>query len=178
MKQKKWIIIGLVIGLLLIQYGCATIFNGTEQRLVVRSEPSGAKVTIGNRVAKTPATITIKKRGHYFGYLLTIEKEGYKTYTTEVKTRLNPMILLNFAGLNVLGICIDVISGADRVLACTLIDVRLEKEDIKDKLSKLEDEKKQLQNRLQDRLQEIDQQINELKDRLKDKGNSEDIRHN
>lgn len=162
MKQKKWIIIGLVIGLLLIQYGCATIFTGTEQHIVVRSEPSGAKVTLGDQVAKTPATITIKKPGHYFNHSLTIEKEGYKTYTTEVKTRLNPMILVNFAGLNVLGICIDIISGADSVLANTLIHIRLEKEDIKDKISKLEDEENQLQNRLQ----EIDQQINELKDRL------------
>ena len=55
--------------------GCATMANGTTQRIPITSEPSGAQVFVDSRAAgTTPAQVTVSRRG---GHEIRIEKAGY-----------------------------------------------------------------------------------------------------
>ena len=67
--------------------GCASIISGTDQQLTFTSEPEGATVIVsGKTFGKTPITIDID-RGE--NQSLTFEKEGYKSYTTQLSTSMN-----------------------------------------------------------------------------------------
>lgn len=66
--------------------GCATLFNGQSQAVVISSAPEGAQVTVTNRagqrvhVGETPVTLTLKRGAGYFKsevYTLAFNKEGY-----------------------------------------------------------------------------------------------------
>lgn len=67
--------------------GCASIFNGTTQSVVIHSEPQeGAAITVSNRAGEmvhtgtTPVTLTLKRGAGYFkgeSYTLHLKKAGF-----------------------------------------------------------------------------------------------------
>ena len=53
----------VVASAMLPMAGCATMINGTSQRVEVLSEPPGAEVFVqGERVGTTPAAIVLSRR--------------------------------------------------------------------------------------------------------------------
>ncbi|MEA3243776.1 MAG: PEGA domain-containing protein [Pseudomonadota bacterium] len=90
--------------------GCASIVSGTDQALTFNSEPDEATVTIaGKVVGKTPLSVQLKKVQNQS---LTFEKEGYKTYTTQLSTRLDGWFWGNILLGGVIGSTTDGVSGA------------------------------------------------------------------
>lgn len=86
--MKRSAIAGLILSSTALFSGCATIVSGTDQKLTFDSEPEGATVTVAGRVlGKTPLTVEVDKDKNL---ALTFEKEGYKTYTTQLSTSLEP----------------------------------------------------------------------------------------
>ena len=82
-----------VIGCLLFQVSCATIFHGFKEEIEVTSEPTGAKVYVEDRqIVTTPGEISIKMKRDL---MLRFEKEGYDPCEVEVKRRLSWKLLLN-----------------------------------------------------------------------------------
>jgi hypothetical protein len=66
--------------------GCATLFNGTTQAVVLTSTPAGATASVTNRAGEkvrtgtTPITLTLNRGAGYFKpetYTITLTKEGY-----------------------------------------------------------------------------------------------------
>lgn len=67
--------------------GCASIFNGTTQAVVIHSEPQeGAAITVTNRAGEmvhtgtTPVTLTLRRGAGYFkgeSYTLRLKKAGF-----------------------------------------------------------------------------------------------------
>jgi hypothetical protein len=81
--------------------GCATVFSGRHQEVTFLSQPDGATVTVGGKIlGKTPLTTTIQKDKNQE---LRFEKEGYKTISMSLTTRINGWfwgnILGGFSGL-------------------------------------------------------------------------------
>jgi hypothetical protein len=104
---SRFLVLAIVIGSI---SGCASIVTGTDQTLTFNSEPDGAKVTVAGRViGKTPLSVQIKKGKNQS---LTFEKEGYKTYTTQLSMSMNSWFWGNIVIGGLLGSTTDGMSGA------------------------------------------------------------------
>jgi len=90
--------------------GCATIVSGTDQNLTFDSEPDGATVSVaGKVVGKTPTSVQLKKKTEQS---LTFEKEGYKTHTTQLATKMDGWFWGNILLGGLIGSTTDGVSGA------------------------------------------------------------------
>ncbi len=90
--------------------GCASIITGTEQTMTFNSEPDGATVIVaGKTLGKTPITVKIPKDKNLS---MTFEKDGYKSYTTQLSTHLQGWFWGNIVIGGLLGSTTDGISGA------------------------------------------------------------------
>jgi len=89
---------------------CATILSGTTQQVTFQSSPDGALVRVsGKPLGKTPLTIQLDKNT---GQTLTIEKDGYKTFSTSMDTSVDPWFFGNILIGGLLGSTTDGVSGA------------------------------------------------------------------
>ncbi len=92
--------------------GCATVITGTDQNLTFKTEPEGATVTISGKVlGLTPLTSVVSKGKNQ---ALTFEKEGYKTFTTQLSTSTEGWFFGNIFGglLGLFSSTTDGVSGA------------------------------------------------------------------
>lgn len=119
--MKKFIIL---LCLLPLVSGCATVVTGTTQKVPVKSEPSGANVNVnGKENHVTPVTLNLTRKTNY---ILIISKEGFKTAVVKITGQLNPLLAGEFAvpGGSVLAGA-DVVSGAGYDLKPDKVDVVL-----------------------------------------------------
>src|SRR5690606_12878943 len=99
-----------LISTLLMIASCATIVTGTSDTISFNSEPDGATVTVAGRViGKTPVSVVIDKDTNQ---AVTFEKDGYKTFTTQLSTTTNPWFFGNIVIGGLLGSTTDGVSGA------------------------------------------------------------------
>ncbi len=90
--------------------GCATVVSGPSQQVTFNSEPQEATVTVaGKALGKTPITANVSRDKNV---AVTFEKEGYKTYTTQLSTTLNGWFWGNIVIGGLLGSTTDGLSGA------------------------------------------------------------------
>lgn len=90
--------------------GCASIITGTNQEVTFHSTPEEATVSVGGKtLGKTPLTTSLKKRS---GQSLVFEKEGYKTITLQLETRMNGWFWGNIIFGGLVGSTTDNLSGA------------------------------------------------------------------
>jgi len=90
--------------------GCATIMDGSTQQVSFQSTPDGATVTLGGQaIGKTPITTTLKKRG---AQPLIFSKDGYKTISLRMDTRLDGWFWGNILFGGFIGSTTDGLSGA------------------------------------------------------------------
>ncbi|MDP2140138.1 MAG: PEGA domain-containing protein [Gammaproteobacteria bacterium] len=76
----KRVLAMIAIGLILSN--CATITRGTTDAFTITSDPTGADIRLSNGlVCRTPCALEVKRRP---GFVVTVEKEGYRTVTTSV----------------------------------------------------------------------------------------------
>ena len=108
--MSKSLVLGILVLIVCLMSGCASIVSGTSQEVTFQSAPEGATVTVGGKViGKTPITTTIKKKNDQ---ALTFEKEGYKTQTMQLATRLDSWFWGNIVLGGVIGSTTDGLSGA------------------------------------------------------------------
>ena len=94
--------------------GCATVTRGTEEQILVNSDPPGAQAqtSLGLQCI-TPCTLNVQRKNEF---TVTIGKPGYEPQTIPVLTRMAGAGAAGLAG-NVLvggaiGIGVDVVTGA------------------------------------------------------------------
>ena len=95
MKTIQPLAVMTAISILLVScIGCATMFNGTEQEIVINSEPPGAKVFIDGQDTslKTPTVFHVKRKNPP---TLRIEKKGYEPTVVPLKRLYSGWILGN-----------------------------------------------------------------------------------
>jgi hypothetical protein len=102
---------GFIVGTAFLASGCATIVGGgSKQQVTFNSEPADATVTVQGKVlGKTPLTVQVDRAKNM---AVTVEKEGYKTFTTQLSTRLNGWFWGNIVIGGLLGSTTDGASGA------------------------------------------------------------------
>ena len=108
-----------VTAIVLALSGCASIFNGKTQSVVVNSAPDGATVTITNRAGEkvhtgtTPVTVSLNRGAGYFkseDYKITIRKEGFSDKQLTLTSSLSGWYFGNLLLGGVIGMVSGIIS--------------------------------------------------------------------
>lgn len=103
--------------------GCATMLHGTRQTINVTSNPTGAIVTDGCTLWKTPAKINLKRK---HDYKLSIFKKGYKPQVIQLKRALAGAVVANLVlPGSVFWLGVDVANGAQWRLVPEAVSVKL-----------------------------------------------------
>jgi len=108
--------------------GCASITRGTQEVLVVNSEPMNARVRLSNgMVGVTPASFKLARDSVV---TVTIEKEGYRTAVVQVNHHTANAGAVGMAGNivfgGIIGAGVDAMSGATQDLTPNPVYVILE----------------------------------------------------
>ena len=124
--MKKLIFLSLVCFVL---SSCATILSSTTQRVNFTTTPPDAKVYINDiEVGKTPLLKDLKRNGKY---LIKLELEGHKPHLINLEKKFNPVVLANILLGGVVGLIVDIATGAIYVLSPDEINIFLKKKNIK-----------------------------------------------
>jgi hypothetical protein len=116
-------LIGMLVALVFLLTGCASIVSKSDYPVSLESNPSGATVIITNLKTgkeiyrgKTPCTVTLKAKAGFFSparYSITFEKPGYKPQTITIKASLDGWYFGNLLLGGVIGMLIvDPATGA------------------------------------------------------------------
>lgn len=122
MNMNKTFSAALLLAIMVLSQGCATILSGSKQRVRVTSTPSGADVLLnGKKVGTTPAKIRVPRRD---GGVVEVQKEGQRPQTELLSgTKFNPMMLVNIPfSLLIMPWVIDMLTGANKRLDKNKLD--------------------------------------------------------
>jgi hypothetical protein len=112
MNYQKNVSLQLVILLCLIFMlsGCASIVSGRNQQMSFQSNPDEATLYIdGRAIGKTPITIPLQRKK---GQMMEFKKDGFKPVTMQLTTHLNGWFWGNILTGGLLGSTTDGITGA------------------------------------------------------------------
>jgi len=112
------------LALLLSSYGCATIINGTTQKIPVSSEPSGANCVVVGDTTKytTPCQVELARKSDH---VLKLEKEGYEPATVEIKHVLSGAVAGNILLGGLIGWGVDAATGSQNRLIPETVHISL-----------------------------------------------------
>ena len=108
--MRSYVSIFLVICLLLVQAGCASIVSGKTQDVMIHSRPTGAHILIDGAVSGTTPMVAnlVRKQRH----TIDISKEGYVKVTRGTTKGFNWWYIANLLFGGVIGLIVDPITGA------------------------------------------------------------------
>lgn len=86
--------------------GCATIFSQSEQTISVRTEPAGARVTIGPHVGTSPETFLLRKGENF----IVEASRGTQVRAVALTRKFDPIGWINI--LFPPGFIVDAVTGA------------------------------------------------------------------
>ena len=114
MKTIGKLLSAVAMGAALVLFtGCASIVSGRHQEMSFKSSPDDALVTIdGRAIGKTPITIQVERKNSV--QVVTIQKQGYKPETIQLKSSVNGWLFGNFIlfGYCFFGSTTDSVTGA------------------------------------------------------------------
>ena len=91
----------LVVFILMLASGCASITRGTTEAFAIESEPVGATAKLSTGlVCQTPCSVKVKRRGDFN---VVFEKEGYEPVTATVTSSIDGAGSAGMAGNVLLG---------------------------------------------------------------------------
>lgn len=123
-NPTRTILVLLLISLLSLSTGCASIVKGTTQAIPISSEPSGVDVLVdGNLVGSTPTTVELKRKTDH---LITFQKENYETKAVAVVKSVGGAVWGNILAGRLIGWGVDAASGAQYNLDPKTIFVKME----------------------------------------------------
>lgn len=105
--------------------GCATIINGTSQKIGVSSEPPGATVQVdGKNLHTTPVRLRLERRRDH---VLVFTKEGYDSQTINMTHVISEVVAGNTLLGGPLGWVFDIFAGTQYKLIPNPLHVELKK---------------------------------------------------
>jgi len=105
--------------------GCATIVNGTTEKIQLSSTPDGAQATIdGAQTVTTPTTVELSRDDEH---TITFHKDGYQDDTEKLTSSTSGWIWGNLLAGGVIGAVVDAESGAGKKLSSDALSVALSK---------------------------------------------------
>lgn len=118
--KKNFTFSMVLMAVLTISSSCASIIHGSKQNVEFASRPTGARLFIdGKDMGTTPQNLNLSRRGNRErdadgkrSFAIKLEMEGYKPYETTLERKLDGWIFGNLLFGGVVGIVIDIASGA------------------------------------------------------------------
>ncbi|MEX1012085.1 MAG: PEGA domain-containing protein [Waddliaceae bacterium] len=120
----KFSLQNILIGITLISLtSCATVVSGTRQPIGISSYPSNANVWIDSQyVGNTPLIQHLTRKHTHW---IRIELEGFQPYETVLTRKFNKWVLGNILIGGVIGVAIDIGTGAVYALTPEQIQAEL-----------------------------------------------------
>ena len=113
----------LILSLLGISSGCATIIHGTTQDIGITTDPSDADLLVdGSERYKSPAKITLKRKDDH---MIEITKDGYQKENVNLKSVISGVVAGNLLAGGIIGVGVDALSGGASRLVPESVDIRL-----------------------------------------------------
>lgn len=113
----------LVLLLMVVLCGCATIINGTTQEVSISTTPQGASVkTTDNATCTTPCKLELARKQDH---ILNISKEGYEETNLTLQHVLSGAVAGNIILGGLIGWGVDAASGAQYRLVPETVTVDL-----------------------------------------------------
>ena len=104
--MKKSLLVGSLVGMAVLFSGCATILDGTTQKInLTASKPT--KVKIDNKEVTAPAIVSVKRENK--DLIITNEKCGQQKVLNK---KVNPTFFVNILSGGVFGSTTDYATGA------------------------------------------------------------------
>jgi hypothetical protein len=108
------ICISLIAAACVLASGCATIVNGSTQRVEIASDPPGATAKVdGIPIGTTPTSIDLKRGDPHS---VTIQKDGYVTDEESIEQGTSGWIAGNILFGGLIGLIVDYSTGAAHTL--------------------------------------------------------------
>lgn len=109
MLKKLLALSVIVMCILSVFYGCASIMHGTTQDVGISSQPTGALISINNKpYGSTPLIADLKRKDNH---ILKIEMEGYQPFETTLTRTVSGWVLGNILFGGLIGLAVDAITG-------------------------------------------------------------------
>ena len=122
--MKKYAFTVVSLALVFVMAGCATIFKGSNEKVSMSSDPSGAEVySNGQYLGKTPLQIDLRSKDVYS---IEFRKAGYETKVVQLnnKVGLGWIVLDIFTGF--VPVVIDAFTGDWFQLETTTVKAALQ----------------------------------------------------
>jgi hypothetical protein len=103
--------------------GCATIINGSTQKVSITSDPSQAAVTIGEVKGTTPMEAELARKTPH---VVQITKEGYRPESVKLEQAVSGAVYGNIAAGGLIGWGVDAATGAQYKLVPDTVHVVLQ----------------------------------------------------
>ena len=103
--------LGLASGTALVALfaGCATIINGTSQKIGISSEPTGVLVTVDSQPrGNTPVFVELTRKDTH---IIRVEKDGYRPHETCLTRHASGWVWGNIVFGGVIGLVVDACTG-------------------------------------------------------------------
>lgn len=108
--MNKYICTLAIMAVSSLSPSCCNIIHGSKQKVVISSNPAGAKVTInGEQRGVTPTVVTLDRNDEY-SVLLT--KKGYLPYAQRLEHSISGWVWGNLAFGGVIGFAVDASMGS------------------------------------------------------------------
>ena len=159
--KKSVFVFSLIILIVLVFTGCASILSKSNYPVTISSNPDVAEITIKNSSeqnvfkGKTPATITLKAGAGFFkgeNYTVAFQKAGYGSYEATITRGIDGWYFGNLLFGGLIGILIvDPATGAMWTLKDLHVELSLEEAGLKDeqlKIVSIDEIPKELHSRL------------------------------
>lgn len=108
----RWMAQGVAFLFLFSALGCASVVRGDKQKIMFRTDPPGATITIDGQAHTTPVTLELARKD---AHEITIAKEGFRTFQFRYEAQWDGASLGNFVmpGGSI-GMAADTARGTDR----------------------------------------------------------------
>lgn len=85
--------IGFLTGVFLFLGGCASVINGSKEKITINSEPAGAKVIIDDKyIGKAPVIFEAERRKDL---AVRLKKDGYNDTSIIIENKFSDLALLD-----------------------------------------------------------------------------------
>ena len=101
--------VAVLLAMPILTGGCATVFQGTRQKIEILTDPPGATATAADQQITTPGVLKLPRKG--FNSEIRIEKEGFTPKTVRLERRPSNLVWLNLIGIPA-GIVAGAVGGA------------------------------------------------------------------
>jgi len=123
MKKKMLVSLCLLAGLAPVLSSCATIIDGTKQKVSFSSNPSNAEVIVdGRMLGRTPLTEDLSKKDIH---TVKINLNGYHPYEMTLIKKVNSWVWGNIVLGGLIGLGVDAITGGLYELSPTQVNADL-----------------------------------------------------